>query len=175
MPGSSERTRNELPPPLEPVERTGMVATIKWALQGGNLGRKYWQSLRPNQNASRLARGSASKNERPEKPGRLVTMGRFGGSLLRRHQGARFGLRRARGVPRVAIDEGRRLFCRLGAGKRHHLAVIGRERASRIGVAGIAGDGHGLAAASAEVDLAERARAAGLLHPFRAAEGVEGI
>src|SRR6476660_8174903 len=77
MPGSSERTRNELPPPLEPVERLGMVATIKWALQGGNLGRKFWQSLRQNQNASRLARGSASKNERPGKPGRLVMRGRL--------------------------------------------------------------------------------------------------
>src|SRR6476660_5366069 len=104
MPGSSERTRNALPQPLEPVERPGMVATIKWALQGGNLGRKYWQSLRPNQNAPISSRLRVQKRA-ARKTGPLGHDGRFGGSLLRRNQGARFGLRRARGVPRVAIDE----------------------------------------------------------------------
>src|SRR5262245_3663454 len=53
--------------------------------------------------------------------------------------------------------------------------MIGRERASRVGVAGIAGYRHGLAAAAAEIDLAESTRAAGLLHPRSAAEGVEGV
>ena len=63
----------------------------------------------------------------------------------------------------------------LGARKRHHLAVIGRQRASRVGVAGVAGDGHGLAAAAAEIDVLEGAGAARLLHPFGAAEGVERL
>src|SRR5262245_8739936 len=169
MPASLERTRNELPPPLEPVERPVMVATTKWALQGGTWAGRFWQP-------SGQTKMSAPRPQarRPENRAAGHDM-QAGGSLFSRYQGAGFRLGRARSVARVAIDKGWRLFCRLGSGERHHLAVIGRERASRIGVASIAGDGHGLAAASAPVDLAERARAARLLHPFRSAEGVEGI
>src|SRR6476620_11518531 len=103
MPGSSERTRNELPPPLEPVERPGMVATIKWALQGGNLDRKIWQSLRPNRNASAISPQLRVQKRAARKTGPLDMQ--IGGRLFRRNQGARLWLRRARRIARVAIDE----------------------------------------------------------------------
>ena|SRR5215469_1726875 len=51
--------------------------------------------------------------------------------------------------------------------------MIGREVAHRIGCAGIAGERKGLAATAAEVELPTRAACARLLHPCRAAEGVE--
>ena len=52
--------------------------------------------------------------------------------------------------------------------------MIGRLVAGGIGVAGVPGQRQRLAAAAAPVDLAPVARAAGLAHPFRAAEGLEG-
>src|SRR4029078_8923705 len=84
-------------------------------------------------------------------------------------------LRRLGGVARIAIDEGRRRPRGLRAGKRHHLAVIGRQRASRVGVARVGGDGHGLAATAAEISILEGARPARLFHPIGAAEGVERL
>src|SRR6185369_923918 len=87
------------------------------------------------------------------------------GRLFRRHQRARLGLRDLGGVARIAIDKRLRRLGSLLAGKPHHLAMIGRKRASWVGVARISSDRHGLAAAAAEVDLAKGARAAGLLHP----------
>jgi hypothetical protein len=52
--------------------------------------------------------------------------------------------------------------------------VVGREVAHRIGCGGIAGEGEGLAAAAAEIELAARAAYAWLFHPCGAAEGIEG-
>ena len=51
--------------------------------------------------------------------------------------------------------------------------MIGSEMTHRIGCAGIAGEGEGLAAAAAEIELAARAACARLLHPCGAAEGIE--
>src|SRR5690242_21383636 len=56
-----------------------------------------------------------------------------------------------------------------------NLFVQWREGAGRIGIAGIAGQRKGLAAAAAEIDLAECARLAGLRHPAGAAIAVEGL
>src|ERR1700759_5076418 len=50
-----------------------------------------------------------------------------------------------------------------------------RQRAGRIGIGSIAGQRKGLAAAAAEIDLAEFASFAWLLHPAGAAIAVEGI
>src|SRR5580704_13466322 len=50
-----------------------------------------------------------------------------------------------------------------------------RERAGRIGIAGIARQRKGLAAAATEIDLAEFARLARLLHPAGATIAVEGV
>src|SRR5580704_9580267 len=49
-----------------------------------------------------------------------------------------------------------------------------RKMADRIGGGGVAGERKGLAAAAAEIDVAAVAALARLLHPRRAAEGVEG-
>src|SRR6476646_8295724 len=50
-----------------------------------------------------------------------------------------------------------------------------RQRAGRIGVAGVAGQRKGLAAAAAEIDFPELAALARLLHPPRPAVAVEGF
>src|SRR5215510_14781896 len=50
-----------------------------------------------------------------------------------------------------------------------------RERAGRIGIAGIARQRKGLAAAAAEIDLAEVAALARLRHPARAAVAIKGF
>src|SRR5690348_15186092 len=54
-----------------------------------------------------------------------------------------------------------------------HQMMMRRQVADRIGVGGIARQQIGLAAAAAEVPLALRAAAAGLLHPVLAAKAVE--
>src|SRR5581483_10300129 len=84
-----------------------------------------------------------------------------------------FRLQRAAGE--IAIEEtglvGRRLLLRL----LENLLMPRRQRAGRIGRSGIAGQRKGLATAAAEIDLAEFARFARLLHPPRSAIAVEGI
>src|SRR2546428_6740113 len=52
--------------------------------------------------------------------------------------------------------------------------MVGSEVAHRVGGGGVAGEREGLAAASAEIQLAPRAARARLLHPCAAPEGVEG-
>src|SRR5260370_20866028 len=71
----------------------------------------------------------------------------------------------------AAVDVGsiaasRREFCNAGMG--------GSKMAHRIGRGGVAGERKGLAAAAAEIELSTRAARARLLHPRRAAAGIEG-
>src|SRR5207244_12528398 len=56
-----------------------------------------------------------------------------------------------------------------------NLLMLRRQRAGRIGVAGIPGQCKGLAAAAAEIDLPELAAFARLRHPGGAAIAVEGF
>ena len=51
----------------------------------------------------------------------------------------------------------------------------GRQRARRIGIAGVARQREGLAAAAAEIDFLELAAPARLRHPAGAAIAVEGL
>jgi len=70
------------------------------------------------------------------------------------------------------MDEiGRRLLGTVARGGKQ--SVIWGQRAGGIGAGGVAGQREGLAAATAPVDLAPLARAAGLGHPSRAAETSE--
>src|SRR6266508_2934600 len=55
-----------------------------------------------------------------------------------------------------------------------HERMIGSEVTNRVGCSGVAGNGEGLAAAAAEIQLATRTTRARLLHPCGTAEGVEG-
>src|SRR5258708_21151507 len=50
-----------------------------------------------------------------------------------------------------------------------------RQRAGGVGIAGVPGERKGLATAAAEIDLAELAALARLLHPAGAAIAVEGF
>src|SRR5205085_1857321 len=59
-------------------------------------------------------------------------------------------------------------------GKGEDFLVARRQFARRVGIAGVAGEGEGLAAAAAPVDLAKVAALAGLGHPSRAAIGLKG-
>src|SRR5205085_1872621 len=61
-----------------------------------------------------------------------------------------------------------------GLRQRGDACVMGGFVAGRVGRRGVAGERQRLAAAAAPVDLAPLARAAGLLHPIRAAKGAEG-
>src|SRR5438067_9678675 len=65
---------------------------------------------------------------------------------------------------------------RVGPNRRKlgELAMIGREVAHGIGCASVTGEREGLAAAAAEIQFATRAASAWLLHPCRAAKGIEG-
>src|SRR6202043_91973 len=56
-----------------------------------------------------------------------------------------------------------------------NLVVQRRQRAGRVGIAGIAGQREGLAAATAEIDFLELAASAWLRHPAGAAIAVEGF
>src|SRR5580704_3320009 len=62
----------------------------------------------------------------------------------------------------------------LGGGGGGDAGVMQRFVTRGVGRGGVAYECQRLAAAAAPVDLAPVARAAGLLHPFRAAEGLEG-
>src|SRR5882757_2607184 len=74
----------------------------------------------------------------------------------------------------MAIDEFRRRALRLVQRGLDH-AVVRRQRAHRIGAAGIAGQQKGLTAATTPIDLAPVAAAARLGHPVGAAISIEGL
>src|SRR5581483_3063252 len=75
----------------------------------------------------------------------------------------------------VAIEEAVGLSLGLALGLLEDGLVQRRQRAGRISVGGIARQRKGLAAAAAEIDLAEFASLARLLHPAGAAIAVEGL
>src|SRR6478609_7490010 len=75
----------------------------------------------------------------------------------------------------VAVEEAAGLALGLALGLLEDGLVQRRERTGRIGVGGIAGQRKSLAAAAAEIDLAEFAGLARLLHPAGAAIAVEGL
>src|SRR3954451_21688814 len=83
------------------------------------------------------------------------------------------GFRSAAG--KVAIDETVGFALGLALGLLEDGLVQRRQRTGRIGVGGITGQRKGLAAAAAEIDLAEFATLARLLHPAGAAMAVEGL
>src|SRR5215470_15171866 len=80
--------------------------------------------------------------------------------------GAILGFQGAAGE--VAVEEAVGLALGLALGLLEDGLVQRRQRAGGIGVGGVARQGEGLAAAAAEIDLAEFARLAGLLHPASA-------
>src|SRR5258708_36107057 len=82
-------------------------------------------------------------------------------------------LRRAPG--KIAIDEAVVAGGSFGRGLLENLLVQRRQRAGRIGIAGITRKRKRLAAAAAEVDLPELAAFARLGHPAGAAVAVEGF
>src|SRR5258706_15541260 len=65
---------------------------------------------------------------------------------------------------------------RLGPDRREFRdpSMIRSEVTNRVGCGGVTGKGEGLAAATAEIELATRTARARLLHPRRAAESIEG-
>src|ERR1035437_794076 len=89
--------------------------------------------------------------------------------------GAMVAVRLQRTPGKVAIDETLVVSRRLGLRQFENLLVQRRQRAGRIGIAGIAGQGEGLAAAAAEVDFLELAAFKRLRHPAGAAIAVEGF
>src|SRR5258708_29195538 len=84
-----------------------------------------------------------------------------------------FRLQRAAGE--IAIEEAVVVGGGLGGGSSEDLLMHRRQRAGRIGIAGIAGQRKGLAAAAAEIDLLEFAALARLGHSAGAAIAVEGF
>src|SRR5689334_14711791 len=84
-----------------------------------------------------------------------------------------FRLQRAAGE--VAIEETIVVGGGLGFGGLEDLLVHRRQRAGRIGIAGVASQRKGLTAAAAEIDLLELAALARLGHPAGAAIAVEGF
>src|SRR5262249_29834522 len=77
------------------------------------------------------------------------------------------------GPARAPVDERRRGLGGLALRDRDERRVPHGLAARRIGRRSVAGDGEGLAAATAEVDLAPLAATARLDHPIRAAELLE--
>src|SRR5260370_32367893 len=75
----------------------------------------------------------------------------------------------------IAIDEAVAAGSRLGLGLLENLLVQRRQCAGRIGIAGVARQRKGLAAAAAEVDFPELAAFARLRHPASAAIAIEGL
>src|ERR1700754_2340557 len=75
----------------------------------------------------------------------------------------------------VAVEEAVGLPLGLALGPLEEGLVQRRQRAGRIGVGGVARQRKGLTAAAAEIDLAELAGLARLLHPAGAAIAVEGV
>src|SRR5438552_2252456 len=89
--------------------------------------------------------------------------------------GAIVAVRLGGAAGKIAVEEAADLAGRLGLGQLENPLVHRRQRAGRIGVAGVAGQREGLAAAAAEIDFLELAAAARLRHPAGAAIAVEGL
>src|ERR1700754_4251510 len=87
--------------------------------------------------------------------------------------GAMFAARLNRAAGKIAVDETALAGRRLGFGRLEDLLVHRRQRTGRIGIAGVAGQRKGLAAAAAEIDLLEFAAPARLRHPAGTAIAVE--
>src|SRR4029077_3467530 len=83
------------------------------------------------------------------------------------------GFRRA--ASEIAIDEAVVVAGGFLLRQFENLLVQRRQRAGRIGIAGIARERKGLAAAAAEIDFPELAALARLLHPAGAAIAIEGF
>src|SRR5882757_9298796 len=83
--------------------------------------------------------------------------------------GAMLAFRLQRAAGEIAIEETVVVGSRFLLGLLEDRFMQRRQRAGRIGIAGVAGQRKGLAAAAAEVDFAELAALAGLLHPAGAA------
>src|SRR5690242_7463973 len=80
-----------------------------------------------------------------------------------------------RAAGEIAVEETVLVLGRLGLSALEDLVVQRRQRAGGIGVAGVAGQRKGLAAAAAEIDFPEFAALAGLGHPARPTIAVEGF
>src|SRR5438046_6999532 len=89
--------------------------------------------------------------------------------------GAMLAFRLQRAAGEIAIEEAVLVRGGLTLGLLENLLMHRRQRAGRIGIAGIAGQRKGLAAAAAEIDLPELAALARLRHPAGAAIAVEGL
>src|ERR1043166_8263317 len=89
--------------------------------------------------------------------------------------GAMLAFRLQRAASEVAIEEAVLMRGRLALGLLEDLLMHRRQRAGRVGIAGVAGQRKGLAAAAAEIDLLEFAALARLGHPAGAAIAVEGL
>src|SRR5215207_929612 len=79
--------------------------------------------------------------------------------------GAMLAFRLQRAAGEIAIEETVLMRGSLPLGLLEDMLVHRRQRAGRVGIAGIAGQRKGLAAAAAEVDFPELAALARLLHP----------
>src|SRR3954465_1243409 len=82
-------------------------------------------------------------------------------------------LQRAAG--KVPVDEAALAACGLRLGGAENLLMQRRQRAGRIGIAGIAGQRKSLTTAAAEIDFLEFATPARLRHPAGAAITIEGF
>src|SRR3954470_4861728 len=89
--------------------------------------------------------------------------------------GAMLAFRLQRAAGEIAIEETVLVRGRLALGLLEDLLMHRRQRAGRVGIAGVAGQRKCLAAATAKVDLAEFAALARLGHPAGAAIAVEGL
>src|SRR6202023_2724886 len=89
--------------------------------------------------------------------------------------GAMVAARLQRTPGEIAIEEAVVVAGGLQCGLLENLLMHRRQRAGRIGIAGIAGQREGLAAAAAEIDFPELAALARLRHPAGAAVAVEGL
>src|SRR3984957_7175670 len=89
--------------------------------------------------------------------------------------GAMVAARLGRAPGEIAIDEAVVVAGRFLFGQFEDLLVQWRQRAGRVGIAGIAGQREGLAGVAAEVDFLELAALAWLGHPAGAAIAVEGL
>src|SRR6185295_16136605 len=84
-----------------------------------------------------------------------------------------FRLQRAAGE--IAIEEAVLMRGCLALGLLENLLVHRRQRAGRVGIAGVAGQRKGLAAAATEIDFLEFTALARFGHPAGAAIAVEGF
>src|SRR6185312_13494893 len=89
--------------------------------------------------------------------------------------GAMLAFRLQRAAGEIAIEEAVLVCGRLALGLLEDLLVHRRQRAGRVGIAGIAGQRKSLAAAAAKIDFLELAAPARLGHPAGAAIAVEGL